>query len=224
MKGTSITQGLLGKVVGMVQIVEPFTRHNASYECAAWWEDMQAVPGIYPLVLKERAHSQGEIHLVAQVDAKVIDDYFPSLWAGSAIGTTPYKAKHTGEDRIIHVAYTISEAMEATSNSPDSKTKNLFLAKEYWQTFIDEATASFNDCCKDFPKWYEVYASDETRKPYSIGMVAHVAAEITALGRDIEAMERSLGYQNTTNTDSWRRYYDTNTRWAQDMFRAMRGT
>src|SRR5260221_14611966 len=93
----SLADNGLSILIGAVKVNKPFVYHNASYECAAWWEDHQADTGVHPVYLGRSYHHPKNLTLTANIGAKVVDDYFPGLWGGVAISQEPYKAKHIGE-------------------------------------------------------------------------------------------------------------------------------
>ncbi len=208
---TTELKPFLGEVVGFVKINKPYVHHNASFECAAWWEDSEIKPGVYPLTLEKNYHVPYDLQLATKLDAVVVDDFFPSLFGGVAVSSKPYVPQNLGEPRKIGRRFDIVEAIERSGNSPDGD-YNLFLNPILWQAFVDSANQSLDDFSKKLGEYYAEYLDKTREDKYNsrLSMVSYCAENMAALGKAIQCILRSLEYSQ----QSWFiSRHDENTRW-----------
>ncbi len=78
----SIKHKLVGTIIGAVRVNKPQKYTDKNYECAAWWETRLSETGIFAVKLGQSYFSPWHLHAYADIDAKVIDDYFPALFGG----------------------------------------------------------------------------------------------------------------------------------------------
>jgi hypothetical protein len=203
----------IGSVVGYLRVNKSWVNHNNSYECAAWWEDSQIREGVYPLILQENRLAPYDLYLCAKLDAVVVNDYFPALWAGSRIGNTPYTPKGIGEHRTIFHRADIVNAIEATGNIPGNDL-DYCVHPFMLDAFIAAAKDSMSSYQDMLNEYWNTYQQEGDGKYCSnLSMVSHCAANVAALGKAIQTMLRRQ--ENfTQSSDYMRGLYVENTAWA----------
>ena len=219
-------------LVGAVQVNKSFIYHDASYECAAWWEDREAQTGVHPVYLSRSYHHPKHLTLTAHIKAKVVDDYFPGLWGGVAISREPYKPKHIGEERTIYRSLDIVEAIESTGNSPGSDI-DIFVDPSHWHIFAHEAEMELREAYSRFPefwnKWNRLNAesfatSNDGRDKFHdefrsrVGMIAHFGSLFEKWARRIEKINWRSQYHNEGSkydTAYQRDNFAKNTEWTK---------
>jgi hypothetical protein len=214
-------------LVGAVQVNKPFIYHDASYECAAWWEDREAQTGVYPVYLSRRYHHPKHLTITAHIKAKVVDDYFPGLWGG-----IPYKPKHIGEERIIRQGIEVVDAIERTGNSPGSDL-DWFIHPSWWKVFTDEAEAELRENYRRLSEFWNEWNNldpqtfkakmdgrwefdDEFRS--KIGMIAHFGGHLEKWARRIEKINWCSQYHKVGgkyDTEYQRNNFAQNTEWTK---------
>ena len=217
-------------IIGAVKVNKPFVYHDASYECAAWWEDHESLVGVHPVYLSRSYHSPKHLTIHAAIKAKVVNDYFPALWGGVRISNKPYEPKHIGEERIIRKSIEVVEAIERTGNSPDSDI-DWFIHPSWWQVFTDEALTELKEAHKRFPEFWDAWANlspetfharrdwkfdDEYRS--KVGMIAHFGGLFEKWSRRIEKINWRFQYHkpgSSYNSDYNRDLFTKNTEWAK---------
>ena len=206
------------KIIGAVQVNTPFTWHNASYECAAWWEDSEALVGVHPVYLGRSYHHPKNLTMTAHIAAKVVDDYFPALWAGNPIGNKPYEPKHVGESRTIRKQLDVVTAIESTGNSPGNAL-DYFIHPSWWSLFLKEAETELTEAYKRLPKVWEDWRQ-EVDNPLSedyrwkVGMVAHFGKELEKWARRIEKI---TWHTSIRQQETFKKLYDKNTQWSLEI-------
>jgi hypothetical protein len=187
-------------IIGAVKVNKPFVYHDASYECAAWWEDREAQLGVHPVYLGRSYHHPKNLTITAHISAKVVNDYFPGLWCGNLISREPYKPKHIGEERTIYKGIEVVEAIQSTGNSPDGDI-DWFIHPSWWPVFLDEALAEMREDYRRLPEFWSEWDSlkkesfhpkmdgrwqfdDEFRS--KVGMIAHFGSLLEKWARRIE--------------------------------------
>lgn len=202
----------IGSTVGYLRINQGWIQHKSDFECAAWWEDSRIQDGVYELILQENRFAPYELYLSAKLNAVVVDDFFPALWAGSAIGNQPYQPKNLGEKRIVHHRVEIVNAIENTGNISGANI-DYCVHPLMITSFISAARYSMTSYHQLMNRYWDTYQTEGDGKFLTnTGMVSHCAENIAVLGRAIEAMARKLEYfQNAT--ESMRQNYVTNTAW-----------
>lgn len=78
-----------------------------SYECAAWFTDVEVQPGTYPVFAYVSWTFDGggmyRLHsMSAQCDGVIVDNCQVALWAGNRIGNNP-GPDHRGEQDVAHI-------------------------------------------------------------------------------------------------------------------------
>lgn len=68
-----------------LKITKPFIEHYTGYETASFWTDYKVLPGTYDLTLVKGDY-RGAAY-IANCDAEVVEDYFPSSFGGLQFGT-----------------------------------------------------------------------------------------------------------------------------------------
>jgi len=221
-------------LVGAVQVNKPFIYHDASYECAAWWEDREAQTGTHPVYLARSYHHPKNLTLTAHIKAKVVNDYFPGLWGGVAISREPYKPKHIGEERTIYRGLDIVEAIESTGNSPGSDL-DIFIHPSWWKVFTDEAEAELREDYRRLPEFWNEWNNldpqtfrtkmdgrwefdDEFRS--RLGMIAHFGNLLEKWSRRIEKINWRYQYHKVGgkyDTAYQRDNFAKNTEWTKSI-------
>ena len=218
-------------IIGAVKVNKPFVYHDASYETAAWWEDREATVGVHPVYLTRNYHHPKNLMLKAEIQAKVVDDYFPGLWGGMPISREPYKPKHVGEPRVIHKAIEVLEAIERTGNSPGSDL-DWFIHPSWWRVFTDEAEAELREDYRRLPEFWNEWDrldpttfknrmegrwgfDDEFRS--KVGMIAHFGSLLEKWSRRLEKINWQMQYHkagSAYDTPYQRENFAKNTEWA----------
>lgn len=229
-------QNTKGPIIGAVYVHTPFRHHKADYECAAWWEDHEAITGAHPVYIGRSYHSPELLTITAEIKAKVVNDYFPALWGGVAVSREPYKPKHIGEERIIRSSVDIVDAIQRTGNSPGSPGTNhldWFIHPSWWKVFADEALQELQEDVRRFPEWWSAFANlkeegfvsrfgkdhrfdDEYRS--KVGMVAYYGSLFEKWGRRLEKINWHSQYHikdGRYDTAYQRDLYAKNTEWTK---------
>ena len=98
-------------IVGTLTLDEPFDYLDRGYPTASWWKSYVIQPGAYPLILR----SDGYRSVSATLDAVVVEEYFPSSFAGNPIaGGRQWPSRdHTGEPARVVLSTADYEAATA---------------------------------------------------------------------------------------------------------------
>jgi hypothetical protein len=221
-------------IVGAVRINKTFVYHKQDYEVAAWWENQEAQLGVHPVYLYREHLAPNALGLVAHINAKVVNDYFPGLWGGVPISREPYQPKSVGQDRTIYHKLDIVKAIEATGNSPGEE-KDIFIHPSWWPVFIEEAEAELRKDFATFPKFYNEWNElkretfEERNIGYSIwtfeneyqskvGMIAHFGGVFEKWARRAEKIAWQIDYHrpgSRHDTEHNRHCFKNNTEWAK---------
>jgi hypothetical protein len=233
----SLTDTGLSILIGAVKVNKPFVWHNASYECAAWWEDSESEKGVHPVYLGRNYHYPKNLTLTAHIKAKVTDDYFPGLWGGVRISNEPYKPKHIGEDRTIRHGIEVLDAIQSTGSSPGSDL-DWFIHPSWWRIFTEEAIANLREDYRRLPEFWEPWDKldqdpasyvprssqkdlrwsfdDEYRS--KVGMIAHFGMNLDKWARRIEKINWHSQYHkagSSYDTAYQRDNFAKNTEWTK---------
>lgn len=223
-------------IIGAVQVHTAFRYHKADYECAAWWEDHEAITGVHPVYLSRNYHSPKDLTITAEISARVVNDYFPALWGGVSVSSKPYEPKHLGEKRTILSSVDPIKAIESTGNSPGNAGSNhldWFIHPSWWKLFADEALDNLQDAYKSFPNWWMQFATlkkegfqtkldgryqfdDEYRS--RVGMIAHFGGLFEKWARRLEKINWHSQYHipgGRYDTDYQRKLHISNTEWSK---------
>jgi hypothetical protein len=212
---TNALKPFLGKVIGFAKLNQAFTDHNASFECAAWWEDSETKPGIYPLFLTESSLYPKELSLTAFFDAKVTDDYFPALWGGVRISDKPYVSQRKGEKRVIRRNYDIVKAIRATGNSPGNEV-DMFVNPLLWETFSEAMESELKRAYGWFQERMALLNSTTERKEDVARSIRYSAERIAALGEGIAEVQWALKYWRENQSEYYANNRNANTAWVHD--------
>lgn len=180
----------IGTCVGYIRINKTWTYRNNNYECAAWYEDYEAVPGVYELTLKINDRAPHDLYFMAKVDALVTDDYFPALWGGVSISKKPYVPSRLGQSRIIYHKVDIVEGVIQTGNTPGNDIDvciNPFLI----DGLVNSAKKSmvwYKELMDNYWAKYSIGIDDNYNT--NLGMVAHCTENIADCARDIDKLIR----------------------------------
>jgi hypothetical protein len=211
---TQSLKAFIGSVVGYIQINKNWIHHNSSFECAAWWEDSQIEGGVYPLALMESRYAPYDLYLSAKLNAVVVDDFFPALWAGSPISNTR-SPKNVGGHRHIFHRVDIVDAIDRTGHSPGSDI-DYCVHPFMVDAFIDAARDSMSSYQSLMNEYWNTYQKEGDGNYCSnLSMVSHCAANVAALGKAIQTMLRRQENFNQSS-DYMRQLYANNTSWAAD--------
>lgn len=203
----------LNQTVGYIQVNKKFVHHNNSYECAAWWEDSEIQPGVYPLILEENYHHPKFLKLSTKMKAIVVDDFFPALWGGVSISNEPYKCKNIGDVRFIHQSFSLVEAITSTGNIPGAS-NDFFVNPMIWDLVICAAQKSMEHYHQLLTNYWAEYQKEPFNSYLSnISMVGHCCQQISLLTKDIENIVRAKNYLEKNNSEYWQNLYNTNTLW-----------
>lgn len=75
--------------IGTATLLKTTTFHDASFETAAWWQDVKCEPQTVPIHGQEQG-TPGAIYYLTpgwSFEGEIVDAYFPSLWGGVPIGS-----------------------------------------------------------------------------------------------------------------------------------------
>ncbi len=223
-------------LIGAVKVNKPFIFHDASYECAAWWEDREAERGVHPVYLSREYHSPKLLTIKAHIKAKVVDDYFPALWGGVAVSNKPYEPKHVGQERTIYQGIEVVDAIERTGNSPGSDL-DWFIHPSWWKVFLDEAEAELREDYRRLPEFWEQWNKLDPERFYPkslgnfdkswqfddefrsrVGMIAHFGSLLEKWARRIEKINWHSQYHKVGgryDTPYQRDLFAKNTEWSK---------
>jgi len=186
----------IGTCVGYIKVNKPWTQHNNNYECAAWYEDSEIVPGVYELTLEVNHLAPHDLYLKAKIDAIVTDDYFPALWGGVAISNAPYVSNRIGQRGTINYSVGLIEGISHTGNTPGNNIDfcvNPFLI----EGLINSAKESMTRYKELMDDWWGKYcAGGEDKYNTNLGMVAHCTENIADCARDIDKLLTHQRYFN----------------------------
>lgn len=129
---------LLATEIGKVSINSPIKFRDQSYECAAWWEERLSTTGVFPLLLKKVNHYTDDYVVYAEIPAVVTDEYFPALFHGVAVGTSPYKPSRIGQQtRPVKVQESLVKAilLSGRSTSPDI---DWYIDRKHWHSCLTQ--------------------------------------------------------------------------------------
>lgn len=202
----------LNKRVGFVKINEVIKHHNNQYECAAWWEDSEVQPGIYPLILEKNYLHPHHIQLKAKLSAIVTDDFFPSFYGGVGISGMPYKPQRIGQKREITYTFDVVNAIDHTGHIPSS-TKDFFVDFNLINPIISDARDNLlieNDC---LVREMENYINNGDGKYQSnLSMIVHYSGNIKNLTEAIMLLSHKIkDFENMTPYT--RNNFESNTSW-----------
>jgi len=213
-KATNELKSLINTTVGYVKINKSWIHHNASFECAAWWEDSSIQEGVYPLILKQSHLAPYDLYLSAALESIVVDDYFPALWGGVAISDKPYVAKNIGSKRTVHHRFDLVESIEKTGAIPGSK-MDICVNPLIWSALISAARASLIEYQDTYNKYLADYQEvGDGSFDTNIGMIAYAAEHIAVLARSISKIKHQYAYLNEKN-DYMRNLFANNISWVQ---------
>src|SRR5208283_3720811 len=212
-------------IIGAVKVNKAFTHHNNSYECAAWWQDEEAQLGVYPIYLKREYLHPKHIYAYAGLTGKVTDDYFPALWAGSAISNKPYASRNLGAETIIHQHMDLLKAIEVSGTIPGNAL-DWYIHPSWWPVVVEEALTELRTYYERLPEFWNKFEEldKETFKPKMdgrwdfdseyrsrLGMVGHMAGQVDKWARRAEQINVRQGY----NSPFWQELHYKNTVWSQ---------
>lgn len=202
---------VIGTAVGLIKVNKSWIHHNASYECAAWWEDSSINEGVYPLILKKNNFAPYNVYLEAKLEATVIDDYFPALWGGVSISNKPYVSQNIGSKRTISKSFDIADSVVKTGDIEGSDI-DICVSPFIWEAIIEAA----KDTMLDFQTRMEHYWQDYRNEgdgsfDSNISMIGYCAKNINELTNAIMEIKRHLNYINSGN--SIRERYAENISW-----------
>jgi len=219
-------------IVGAVKVNKPFVYHNASYECAAWWQDEEAQLGAHPLYLQRQYHSPNNLELVADIKGKVVSDYFPGLWGGVAISNKPYVPRHVGEETCIRKRIEIDDAVRSTGSSPGNDL-DVFFKPDWWVVVKNEATNELAKTYRRLPEFWAEYAnlnkenfvpsrdghSFSSEQEWKLGMVGYFGERLSKWARRLQLISRHEGYRGMNGERSIisHEMYHDNVKWANEV-------
>lgn len=229
-------ENLKGPIVGAVQVNIAFRYHKADYECAAWWEDHEAIVGVHPVYLVRNYHTPKDLGVTAEIRGKVVNDYFPALWCGNHISNKPYEPKHVGEARTIRSGIDVIDAIQRTGNSPGYDAPgqmDWFIHPSWWKVFHEEALANLKETYRALPDFWQAFEGldESTFVPRldgrygfdmeyrsKVGMIAHFGALLEKWSRRIEKINWHSQYHitgGTNDTAYTRDNFAKNTEWTK---------
>jgi hypothetical protein len=224
-------QNLKGPCIGAVKVNKAFTYTDRSYECAAWWEEREALKGVHPVYIARSPYMPRTLYVLADISAKVTNDFFPALWGGVAVSNKPYEPKHIGESRIVHSHISVEDAIRSTGNSPGSDL-DWYIDPSWWPVFVEEALSELKDYYKRLPEFWDQWAklNKETWKPESfqdsrwtfddeyrsrLSMVAHFGMNLEQWARRIEKINWHTSHWFGRDSDYQRGLWTQNTEWSK---------
>lgn len=178
----------VGTTVGYINVNKSWTIHINNYECAAWWEDRQIVTGIYPLSLDTAHLFPNNLMLVANLNAIVVDDFFPSMFRGVPIGSEVYKPQNIGQRRTVRHSVGIIEAADKTGNIPGDD-MDIFLNPEIIDLFIDAARDSLTEMADRFKcQWNEYQLNGDGTFNSNLSSVRYCSKNIEEISSGLERL------------------------------------
>lgn len=208
------------QVIGAVRLNQPYRQVNKDFGCAAWWEEVETIPGIYPLKLGFTGHKFSPItsdySLYAEICGKVVDDYFPGLFGGVSISKEPYKPKYIGDIRKVSVSISPREAIDKTGNIPDGKW-NWYVDPKYWPEFLKFSKEKLEQYYNGLPQYFEEYKAGDDQYDSRVGMVAHYGEYIERYARDIAKIRWRMKWIGMLDKKGSRlnlECYEKNNEWA----------
>lgn len=192
--------------VGAIQVNVPFEQRQ-HYECAAWYEIREAIPGVYPLVMYRNHLWPNDLLLQAEVKAKVTDDYFPALFGGVSVSNKPYERKHLGEDRTINLSVDWLTAIRNTRCSPGSNL-DYFVARYFWDLKMTEVSEAL---VNDFEHFNELTRKFRNNDKGAAGSLRFCSERMAKRAEFIDEVGRCITYWQAP---SFQRY-ESNCDWAQ---------
>ena len=203
-------KSLINNVVGYVKINKSWVNHNNSYECAAWWEDSSIKEGVYPLILKKNNFAPYNVYLEARLEAIVIDDFFPALWAGSPISNKPYIPQNVGEKRYIYKSFDIVQSINKTGDIEGSDIDtcvNPFV----WDSVIESIRQSMHEMHKSYHTWFDKYQTcGDGDYNANISMIEYCSNNIMQLSKALNLLKDKQKYSNYIGDN-----YSKNINWIQ---------
>jgi hypothetical protein len=128
---------LVGKVYGKAKVIVPQKFHDASYECAAWWQDRVSATGVFPVILSADFYNDLSYFFTIKLPATIEKENFQSLFCGNAIGGPYDMTKNAGKPcQEITVRKEISATINETSSFIDKGCEVKWaILPEFWETF-----------------------------------------------------------------------------------------
>jgi hypothetical protein len=207
------TQKYLGQQIGFVRVNQAIRHHNNNYECAAWWEDTEIQPGVYPLKLRKHNYAPNHLELHAVYDAVVTDDYFPALWGGVRVSNQPYQPKNVGQTRNIHYTYDVVESIIKTGYSP-SEDMDFYINPEIYGDLLADARLNLLALKNSFQETMLTYiTSGDGNYNSNLSMIAHYSKNMESISRAIMLLKDKINSLNTATEYSKKLFVD-NTSWA----------
>ncbi len=203
----------LNQEIGFVRINKPIIYTDQNYECAAWWEERTSETGVFPLLLRpanDLYPERLELDVSASVPAVVSNDYFPALWGGVPVSSSPYKPKNIGRKSSIIVKRALVQAIIDTGNSQSDT--DWYVNPDLWPLVIKDQEKELVKVYNDLPKWWDEYKSGDDEYHSRVGMVGYFGNMLRSLSKDIKDLYRVLGYLQE-KSPMWRRLHIKNTAW-----------
>jgi hypothetical protein len=202
-----------GTVVGAYWLKTPYKHHDASFETAAWWEDTELKPGIYPLKVGVRTYGRNHpLFLYAEGIGTVVDAYFPSLLGGVAVGGSNAD-HHIGKPKTLRIGLDLGKAINNTGTSPSEKEACVWVDPKTWPAFLDYARARLNETISHFSPILLGKANDrpEVDQARTIKHRAEWIAEDASLLETI--LHRQESWNNFQDSPMMRECLHKNTEW-----------
>lgn len=204
----SIIKPLVGMEVGAVRVSVPQEYHDASYECAAWWQTRLGATGVYCIVVSRDPYEKNRLFLSAKLPATIKADYFQSLYCGTSIGQPYDTTSNAGKPCVdVTIVRPIKEAIRATSASDDDSdgTKWAILPK-YWQTLAEYHRALAKAYMAYFALAQYLFATEaDDRFSSKLGQVGHAGERVHFHVECAVEIERAIKFRTDGSTDYFTR-------------------
>lgn len=185
-----------GQIIGAIRLNESYEETNSSFECAAWWERVKTIPGIYPLKLGYTGNIYSEVtsdySLYADISAEVIDDYFPALFGVVSVSNEPYCPKNIGQSRKVSAGISVVEGIDKTGIISGESRFDYYVDPEYWAAFLVQSENKLKKYYSGLSNLWDDYKAGDDEFDSRVGMVAYYGGKIEKYAREIEKIRRRM--------------------------------
>jgi hypothetical protein len=182
-------------VVGYLRVSEPVARHDASFECAAWWVDTVSATGVFEVTVVREYHSK-ELRFQATLPATIVADNFQALWGGVAIGdgydTKQNAGKPARYPTVVHES--IVNGVCKSSHSDGGGNKWAILP-EFWPVFETFAREELEKAIAYLPIPLDEFKHEgDGNHRKNVTQLAYAGDKISRWGRAVDEIARHVGY------------------------------
>ena len=202
-------KSLLNSQIGYVRVNYAFEHVDNSFENAAWSETSEVRAGIYALLLKQNTFAPHQLLLEASLQADVVEDFFPAMYAGVAVGGT--KSTNRNKTKQIRRAFDLVDSIENTGTIPGQSQFDVVVHPFVW----DEVISSAHDCIKELRLHMDlVWQHYDANDRYALNSINYCCQNIAQLAKSID---RILFHKNFTSQSHYNRELAfNNVSWVQE--------